>query len=176
MADNTLLEDEVMACVLSVSSIVNRTEQCPAEKFRSLTKSCFSSAKFSKAMKSGTVDEKFALRALRRKEFIVDIHGCGMICDKELTWLACLLDCLAVLDMQKTTFRGGSQEEAITGLTSVEIKNGIAESSLSKPLLEARVESICAEPGDNVLRRQIPRSRVDQITQQMLVLRADYIL
>ena len=97
-----------------------------------------------------------------------------MLPDKDLLWLACSPDGVALIDLSKTGFTFSATATTSLQIVSVEIKTSIAASSLSRALNHAGIDVSCVEVGDQECSNRIPREHIGQLLQQTVVLHVNY--
>ena len=128
----------------------------------------------------GTANEAAVFAALSNKPFVKALYKCGMLAKKEVDWLACSPDGVALIDVSSLNFGTDSGEiehhtEALS-VSSVEIKTSISRTSLDRALQCATMEIICCNVGDNTFRKYIPAEHMGQVLHQMIVLSVNYVI
>eukprot|EP00737_Agarophyton_chilense_P004797 gb/GEZJ01006395.1/.p1 GENE.gb/GEZJ01006395.1/~~gb/GEZJ01006395.1/.p1 ORF type:complete len:425 (-),score=36.09 gb/GEZJ01006395.1/:504-1778(-) len=173
-AGATLLADANFRSDLNLPPPGSPHEDTMSKKMKRLGASWFSSARSNESMMRGTCNEQAVLNALSKKPFVLSIHECGMLADKQHSWLACSADGIARIDLAQTSFASAIGGEDNVALATVEIKTSVSSSSLNRALNNASLDLACVKVGDASVLQRIPQEHIGQVLQQMLVINTNY--
>lgn len=124
----------------------------------------------------GTANEEAVITALAQKPLIIAVFQCGMLSKKDVPWLACSPDGVALLDSAIISFDTGSGPSEGTVLASVEIKTCVAQSALERSLAMATSDLVFLGAKDPRLLLYVPKEHIGQVIQQRLVLSMNYAI
>lgn len=134
--------------------------------FERLCSSWFSSARSTEAMKRGTVNEGAIASAIAAHPSILGVFEVGMLSRKDNSGIACSCDLLVL-------FRLPNGDVVIA---SVEMKSGIADSSVDRLIDLVSPEVIFCELGDETFSKWVPEHHIGQLLDQMVVVSLKYAL
>lgn len=146
-------------------------DQSKKRLLKSLMDSWFSSMLSTESMLRGTVNEGAVLLAFR-KDFLLEIFECGMLCMKDSNWFDCSPESVALIDVQGLDVNG----EHVPQLASVEFKTIVASSSLDKAHRHLSPDFSYCTMGDSNFVRLIPQNHCGQLLQQSVFLQLQYVV
>lgn len=176
---NILLQSNFIrtAFNLTETTILLKTEQ---EQFDNLIKGWFSSKVSTETMKRGSVNEAAVMDSLRATELVIGLFEVGLVSMKEVPYLACSPDGIAILRIESMQFENSTPEGEGCGknycLASVEIKTRVSARTLGQSMEFTSADPVSCEVGDTRFRQLVPTEHTSQLLHQATVLKLSYVL
>lgn len=98
----------------------------PKELLNSLVWSWFSASRSTETMLCGTANEDAGIAVVSRKPFVINVFQCGMLARKEMDWVACSPDGVALIQKNKLSFSSSNAASDGLVIASVGIKTSVA--------------------------------------------------
>ena len=143
----------------------------PFRILETLSKSWFSTSRSTEEMTRGTVNENAVINTIGNHVYVDSVHGVGMLCNKERSWIAASPDAIADFDLNACYANYfPSDEPKNVSIALVEIKTAVARAAFGARTNIAFTALILYEMDTNVFRAQVPKEHAAHIFHHQCLL------
>ena len=175
------MSNSAMRLSLGLEPASADTENLNDQWIEMFQRSWFSSKFSTQPMKRGSANENTVLAAIISMCFVRYVFEVGMLCLKDVPYLACSPDGVIILDTEVaerlypfSSIESHNATENMEVLASFEIKPKVTARSLASSISLSSDDPVLSTVGDYLLKKYVAKEHMAQMLQQVIILGLHY--